>query len=51
MCINHSDKKCCLNPEQRKNEHGKCSHEQIKKCHGDEKQHLCKDNKKKGCVK
>ena len=51
MCIKHTNKKCCKNSAQRKNEYEKCSPEQIKKCHGYEKKHSCYGDNKKGFVK
>ncbi|WP_286673037.1 hypothetical protein [Anaeromonas frigoriresistens] len=36
----------CEHPERRKDPNKECSPEQIKKCHGDEKEHsCCKDDK------
>jgi hypothetical protein len=37
----------CQNPESLKRRPGKCSPEQIKKCHGNENDHPCIDEKKK----
>jgi hypothetical protein len=51
MCKNHSKKRCCLNPEQKKAKTGECSPEQIKKCHGDDKKHPCKNDRKENCGK
>jgi hypothetical protein len=42
MCKNN--KNTCTHPEL-KPEHGKCSEEQIQKCHGDNKEHPCKSEK------
>jgi hypothetical protein len=45
MC---DEKKCCQKPENLKGKPEKCSPEQIKKCHGDDKEHPCvADDKKK----
>jgi hypothetical protein len=34
-------KENCQHPEKKKGKPGKCSDEQIKKCHGDTKKHPC----------
>ncbi|ABA90075.1 hypothetical protein Pcar_2840 [Syntrophotalea carbinolica DSM 2380] len=36
---------CCQKPEELKSEPGKCTPEQIKKCHGDDKGHPCHTQK------
>jgi len=51
MCMNHSKKRCCINPEQRKTETGNCSAGQIKECHGDDKRHPCENDKNESCEK
>lgn len=33
----------CKHPEKLKGKPGECSPEQIKECHGDEKEHSCKE--------
>ena len=38
MC---EEKKCCQKPKELKGKPEECSAEQIKKCHGDEKDHPC----------
>ncbi len=38
MC---EEKKCCKKPEELKGKPAECSTEQVKKCHGDEKDHPC----------
>ena len=39
-------KKCkCEHAEKKKNMNEKCSPEQIKECHGEEKKHPCEDEK------
>ena len=40
MC---NEKNCCQKPEELKGKPEECSPEQIKKCHGDEKNHPCVD--------
>jgi hypothetical protein len=51
MCKNHSKKRCCLGPEQRKANPGDCSPEQIKECHGNDKKHPCENDGKEDCGK
>jgi len=39
---------CCERPEKLKGKIEECTSEQIRECHGDEKGHPCKENKKEG---
>jgi len=38
---------CCMHPEKLKGKPEDCSPEQIKECHGDEKEHPCEEKKEK----
>ncbi|MFW6023000.1 MAG: hypothetical protein ACOCQW_05785 [Halanaerobiaceae bacterium] len=40
-----TEKKECQHPEKLKDKPGDCSPEQIQECHGDEKEHSCKESK------
>jgi len=40
-------KNCCQQPDKLKTKPGECTPEQIKECHGDEKEHCCEDKKEK----
>jgi ArsR family transcriptional regulator, arsenate/arsenite/antimonite-responsive transcriptional repressor len=40
-------KNCCQQPDKLKTKPGECTPEQIKECHGDEKEHSCEDKKEK----
>ena len=48
MC---NEKNCCQKPEELKGKPEECSPEQIKKCHGDEKDHPCVDAAEGGADK
>ncbi len=38
-------KNCCQQPDKLKTKPGECTPEQIKECHGDDKEHSCEDKK------
>ncbi len=40
-------KNCCQQPDKLKTKPGECTPDQIKECHGDEKEHCCEDKKEK----
>ena len=46
MCQKNSTTECCQNPSELKDNVRNCSKEQIKKCHGNAKQHPCIRNQK-----
>ncbi|SJZ71243.1 hypothetical protein [Selenihalanaerobacter shriftii] len=43
MCNSNNSK--CKHPEKLKGKPGECSQERIRKCHGEQKGHSCKNNK------
>ena len=45
MCKSNDKKQGCLKPENLKSTPDKCSPEQIRKCHGQTKDHPCADKK------
>lgn len=46
-----NEKTKCQKPDQLKDTPEKCSPEQIRKCHGDQKNHPCAPKPKKKCAK
>jgi ArsR family transcriptional regulator, arsenate/arsenite/antimonite-responsive transcriptional repressor len=40
-------KNCCQQPDKLKTKPGECTPEQIKECHGEDKEHSCEDKKEK----
>jgi ArsR family transcriptional regulator, arsenate/arsenite/antimonite-responsive transcriptional repressor len=40
-------KNCCQQPDKLKTKPGECTPEQIKECHGDDKEHSCENKKEK----
>ncbi|MGD2094526.1 MAG: hypothetical protein PVH77_05915 [Phycisphaerales bacterium] len=51
MCDNQSKQTCCQNPKELKGDVKNCSKEQIRKCHGDAKNHPCVSDIKKDSEK